>query len=80
MSADGSFLNLAHRLAAGQLDYTGCSVPVELTGRIIDTLGIVDETFADRIGRLVLRAMAAQHAVDVRNHEDGLVGDFSDCA
>jgi hypothetical protein len=81
MTANGFLLDIARRLAAGQLDYTGISeVPIELTAKIIDTLRIVDEHVATRIGRLILRAMAAQHAVDVRNHENALVDDYSDCA
>jgi hypothetical protein len=55
-------------------------VPAELMGAIIDKLGIFDEAFAHRIGRLVLAAMTAQHAIDVRNHENEFLGDYSDCA
>jgi hypothetical protein len=75
-----TLFNLAQGIAEGRVGYTGLDgVPAELVAAVRAALDIdIPDTGLIPVARLILRAMAAMRAIDLRDAENG--NDFGDCA
>ena len=73
-----TLFDVAYGIADGSVDYSGTSVPIELAAAVAETI-TADSTVTE-VAALVLRAMAAQRAVDLRLRDLEDDRDYSDCA
>jgi hypothetical protein len=77
--SDTYLLDLATRIAAGRIEFSGCGVPNDLAVAVRGMTGLGDGPSL-LVAQLMLRAMLAMRAIDQRDRDRDYSDDFDDCS